>query len=742
MEQLTQLCGVSAAVSTTTFGKVRTVRSTFLSGSRPLHLKRVTAACTTLFLIVLLGVAASAPAQTAGARVPFTEINAGNGQGVQTNGTVIGPNYDFGTLASEATGRQAVELAGVGQYVSFTLTRPANAITVHYAIPDAPAGGGIDAQLGLYANGALETELPLTSAYSWLYEGYPYSKTPTLGMPGLHAPHDFYNDVRYMFSSTLPAGAVVKLQIDAGDNSPWYVINTADFEEVADPIPAPSNSMDVTQAPYSADKTGASDATSALQNAIRAGETSGKIVYLPAGTYRISSSLPVNNVTVEGAGEWYTVLTGSHVGFSGQITPASVSNVNISNLAIFGTVTWRDNKDGTVNAFHGGFSNSIISNVWIQNTKVGLWIFGPTTNLTLNNLRIMDLKADGINFHAFHGGVTNSTIKNSFLRNTQDDGIALWSAKAPDTNDKVTQNTIDSTGLANGIAVYGGGSGVQISNNLVQDSVWGGGGIHVGQRFNSVPMSGTLTISNNQMVRCGAFDGGFNEVGAIWFWPKEGDLNSTVNLSGNIIQDSPYSAIQFLGPNTTTNVNISHTTINNVGTVAIAQQGSGSAKISETTATGVKASGILTNDSFNFSDGGGNSGLATLARTYPRPPAPLWVYPDILTFQGATVGQTTNALQVAVINKSDQTATLGRISASSGFTITPDPKYPCGGTLAGNSAPPRNGWCLIDVSFTPRTSGVSTGILTIIPGGGSNSPKIVHLVGSTGGSDVPASRSR
>ena len=225
--------------------------------------------------------------------------------------------------------------------------------------------------------------------------------------------------------------------------------------------------------------------------------------------------------------------------------PASVSNVNISNLAFFGTVTWRDNKDGTVNAFHGGFSNSIISNVWIQNTKVGLWIL-PTTNLTLNNLRIMDLKADGINFHAFHGGVTNSTIKNSFLRNTQDDGIALWSAKAPDTNDKVTQNTIDSTGLANGIAVYGGGSGVQISNNLVQDSVWGGGGIHVGQRFNSVPMSGTLTISNNQMVRCGAFDGGFNEVGAIWFWPKEGDLNSTVNLSGNIIQDSPYSAIQFL----------------------------------------------------------------------------------------------------------------------------------------------------------------------------------------------------
>ena len=55
--------------------------------------------------------AASAPAAsaqatgtTAGASVPFTEYLA---QNAATNGTVLAPDYTVGTLASEATGRQA-----------------------------------------------------------------------------------------------------------------------------------------------------------------------------------------------------------------------------------------------------------------------------------------------------------------------------------------------------------------------------------------------------------------------------------------------------------------------------------------------------------------------------------------------------------------------------------------------------------------------------------------------------------
>ena len=143
-------------------------------------------------------------ATTPGASVPFTEYLAATNS--TTNGTVLPVDYEYGSLQSEATGRQAVELIGQGQYVSFTLTTAANAVDFHYAIPDAPAGGGETEPLDLYVNGTLTTALSLTSDYSWLYGPYgsgsiAWSNTPSVGVPaggttGTEVPHDFYNDVR------------------------------------------------------------------------------------------------------------------------------------------------------------------------------------------------------------------------------------------------------------------------------------------------------------------------------------------------------------------------------------------------------------------------------------------------------------------------------------------------------------------------------------------------------------------
>ena len=62
--------------------------------------------------------------------------------------------------------------------------------------------------------------------------------------------------------------------------------------------------IDVTLAPYRADKTGATDASRAIQSAISAAR-SGDVIFLPAGTYRFNSvvSINKNNVTVRGAGD-------------------------------------------------------------------------------------------------------------------------------------------------------------------------------------------------------------------------------------------------------------------------------------------------------------------------------------------------------------------------------------------------------------------------------------------------------
>lgn len=695
-----------------------------------------------LVLLLFMGAVITVNAQTPGASVPFIEFNAATSSGVQTNGSVIGPNYFFGTLPSEADGRKAVKLVGQGQYISFTLSSPANAVDIHYAIPDSMAGGGFTAPINLYVNGSLVTSLSLTSKYSWLYGANPFSNTPSIGAPNNNVPHDFYNDVRYMFSSTLTSGSVVTLQVDSGDNSPWYVISTADFEQVAAPISQPTGYLNVTQSPYLADNTGAKDATTALQNAINDGSSKGQGVYIPEGTYTISSPLKVNNVTIEGAGEWYTVITGHHVEFSGNYNPAS-NNVNISNLAIFGNVTNRDNNDGTVNAFNGGFSNSNINNVWIQNAKVGAWIIGPTTNLTLDSLRILDTTADGINFYANYGEITSSTVKNSFLRNTQDDGLALWSSAYENANITLTQNTIDSPGLANNIAVYGSGDGVQITNNLLQDTITRGGGINIGRRYNSVAMNGTLTISGNKLVSTAQFDPGWAwAVGGIWFYPQQGNMNSTINISGNTNQDSAFEAYE-MAPSgkayTISNVSITNDTISNPGTFVFQLQNPGSATVSGTTASGVGVAGIYNcNSGFTISQGSGNSGWSTSHCGYPTT-WPLWTYTDFVTFENATVGQAAPVQQIAVDNTASASATLSGFNTTSGFTASKPGTSGCGTSLAATSV--SSSYCLENITFTPQTSGITAGTLSIASSE-TGSPNVIQLIGTTSTmSETPTSLS-
>jgi hypothetical protein len=670
-----------------------------------------TAGLTTAGLITDGLVQPAAAATTPGASVPFTEYNAVN---ATTNGTTLGPNYYFGTLASEATGRKVVLLSGQGKYVQFTLTQSANAVDFHYAIPDSSDGSGLTAPLSLYVNGTLSTSLQLTSKYSWLYGSYPFTNSPSDGLQ-----HDFYNDVRYMFGSTLPAGTTVKLQVDSGDNAPWYAINTADFETVGAATASPSGYINATASPYNADPTGATDSTSAIQDAINAASAAVTGVYLPQGIYQVSSQLSVNNVTVTGAGPWYTELTGNDAGFSGNQSPAS-SNVTVSNLSIFGTVNDRVDSDSAVNGFNGGFSNSTISNVWIQNTKVGIWVDGPCTNLTITGVRIQDTTADGVNFD---GGVTNSTVTNTFTRNTQDDGMAMWSNGTADTGDTFTQDTVDSPGLANNFAIYGG-NGDSITNDLGQDTITQGGGIQVANRFGSVALSGTTTVSGNTLERTGQFDPNWHfGVGAIWLYADDSAMTGTVNITNNTINDSPFEAFQFIG-SSITNVNITGNTITNAGTFAFQEQAAGSVTVSSTTATGIGDAGQYNCGSGTITQGSGDSGWSTSVCGFPANQA-LDASPDILTFQNVGSGATSTSQAITVLNGGTASTSIGAIAASGGFAQTNN----CGSSLGTDST------CTVNVTFTPSGSGITTGMLSI-PSGEPGSPTTIELVGTSGNSTV------
>jgi hypothetical protein len=116
---------------------------------------------------------------------------------------------------------------------------------------------------------------------------------------------------------------------------------------------------------YGGDNTGAADSTTAIQNAMNAAATAGGgIVYLPAGSYKISSSLILNgwnNVTISGDGQATFIKPTTGVAFS--ITGGNANR--ISNLMIqFASTTTSANPVGnTIGIAHS--TNFEISNVEI-----------------------------------------------------------------------------------------------------------------------------------------------------------------------------------------------------------------------------------------------------------------------------------------------------------------------------------------------------------------------------------------
>jgi hypothetical protein len=569
-----------------------------------------------------------------GASLPYSEVQA---EGSATNGSVVGPSYTQGQLADEASGRKAVTLKGSGQYVTFTTPVATNSIDFRYSIPDSSSGSVYTAPLSLYVNGAKQTDFSLTNAYSWYYGSYPFTNTPGSN------PHHFFDEVHRLFNTTYPAGTTFKLQVDSEDTASSYSIDEADFQDVAAPISQPAGSVSVTS--KGADPTGSADSTSAFNAAISAAG-SGGTVWIPQGTYNIPGHIIVNNVTVEGAGMWYSTVTGSAPGFYGNSAPNPSTNVHLSNFAIFGNVQDR-NDSAQVNGIGGALSNSTVSSIWIEHEKVGAWMDGPMTNLTFTGMRIRDTTADGINLH---GGVTNSTITNSDIRNTGDDGIATWadSSIGADAQDTISNNTVQLQQLANGIAIYGGNNNTVSGNLVVDTGITQGGGITVAQRFSSTPV-GKTTVSNNTLIRDGDLDPNWQfGVGALWFDASQGTVNGPIDVSNALIEQSPYEAIQWV-EGTVNGVSLSNVSISGTGTFALQEQTPGSATLSNVTATGVAQANqgkapsySCEGGNFTISNGSGDSGITpTQCNGWPAPVYP--PYPTGGTTQPSPSPSTTGA---------------------------------------------------------------------------------------------------
>jgi hypothetical protein len=535
----------------------------------------------------------SPPPAARGASVPFTTYEAEN---AGHNGAVIGPDHTQASLPSEASGRRAVRITQ-GQHVEFTLSAPANAVNVHYSVPD-----GREGTLSVYVNGSkLDQRLNLTSRYS-------YIETPWI--PGARN-HHFYDDDRMLLGTDLSAGDTVTVQVDGGDVAE-ATIDLADFEQVAGPGAQPGGSVSVTD--HGAVAGDGQDDTNAFRSAISAARAQGAEVWIPAGEFALGSAQQIDQVTIRGAGAWYSVLRSNNPFNNGGVS----GNIKLYDFAVMGAVTER-NDGAPDNGFHGALGNgSVVSDLWLENLKCGLWLMnGATSNLRIEHNRILNMMADGVNFD---GAVTDSVINDNYVRNTGDDALATWSNGTPNARNAITNNTVVQPNLANGIAIYGG-QGATVSGNVVQDTNALGGGILIANRFNSTPLTGEFTVADNKTVRAGALDPNWQfGVGALWFDARDTAIaGATIRVTGFEAVDSPYEVFQFIDGNgagkSMSGITIDGARVDGVGTFVAQAQTTGSVTISNVTATGVGAAGTYNcgypSGSMQFT-GGGNTGWSSV----------------------------------------------------------------------------------------------------------------------------------
>jgi hypothetical protein len=502
-----------------------------------------------------------------GATLPYITYEA---EDAVTNGTLIGPSRKYRSIASEASGREAVSLNNTGDYVEFTLAKPANSIVLRYSIPDSLDGLGAEETLSMYVNGVFKQQLKLTSKYAWEYGSYPWSNDPAQG-----SAHRFFDEI-HALTGDLPAGAKITLKKDKDDHASSYIIDLADMEQVAPALRQPTGFLSVTD--YGAVPNDGKDDTAAFKAALKAAKIEGVGVWFPAGEFEVGDGLlDLGSAQIRGAGMWHTTLNGAKfLGHGGKI--------GVYDLLIEGGINERDDEAIT-NAFHGAFGQgSVIQNVWIEHTKAGLWLTqvtgekARTNGLHMVGLRIRNLMADGINFAV---GTGNSMMEQTDIRYPGDDGIAMWSftdeklrdvngaERTPSVNNTARFNTVTLPWLADNIVVFGGKDN-KIQDNVVKDTVTNGAGIAVSTRFSAEPFEGTTVVERNTMIRTGSYDSGYEvNLGALWLYAGENDIKGDIKIENNIALDSTYSGLTAHGDKKMNGVSIVNHVIDGAGTNGI-----------------------------------------------------------------------------------------------------------------------------------------------------------------------------
>lgn len=279
---------------------------------------------------------------------------------------------------------------------------------------------------------------------------------------------------------------------------------------------------------YGAVGDGVTDDTTAIQAALdaAAAAAAGGMVYLPAGTYAITTTLSLaSNLAFVGAGRGVTTIT--YTGTTGATSPnliafahGNTSNVYIGHFTLNGGGTTGDalSSNGGIVLYAGGTDHTI-TNITIDDVEVhhvnmyGIWLYkgdrvvvrgcyshnnltegiaNNSTNVAISDCYVYDNDYEGIGCYA---GSENVQITNCHAV-----GCTYGFLVAEDTAKEVTVSNCRSSGATYAGFSVNGGSYVTLSNCIAEDT---GSGSHPG--FYIYPYAvGPVNSYHIDLVNCQA----------------------------------------------------------------------------------------------------------------------------------------------------------------------------------------------------------------------------------------------
>ena len=498
----------------------------------------------------------STAAPAVGAATPFISYEAesgtpGGGASVVSLGSP--PTTKFSSPQLEASGHAYVDLGATGQSVTWTNDTGKNitAINVRYSIPDASGGGGITSTLDLLVDGVFRQALNVNSKQTWVYEGSAYDgmdNTPSSGDP-----HVFWDETHaFIEGAAIAPGSTITLQKDASNSAAYYHVDVVDLEVPPAPQTQPANSLSIVSDCGAVANNSGFDSTSAIQSCINQAQSSKQAVWIPQGTFYLNTTkgLSMNGITIQGAGMWYSVVY-----YNPPLPASSTSNVlsptssTLKGFTIDGNAVSETTAGGNGGGINIKGSDWLVDGLWIQHEGAGVWADG--TNGAVQNCRINNTWADGINLNNGNGGPGNNTGNhlsaiNNFIRGSGDDGLAINdTSSAVEMNTIVLRsNTVVAPWWANNIGIYGGVN-VLVENNLVTDSVKEYG-ISIGVFSGNLTAGGYLqnaTVQGNTVRRGGSFGYAIQYPGIGIGVTGSPSTISDVTLKGNVVDDAMFDGV-------------------------------------------------------------------------------------------------------------------------------------------------------------------------------------------------------